>query len=88
MQAAYDSYNPGGQKRGPVGSLPGHADTRLPRHAGGVRFFDHPSNLELLINDSFMNDLAAAIASGIQDYFKASRYPEQRWPAFSVPLRT
>lgn len=42
MQAVYDSYNPGGQKRGAVGSLPGHADTRLPRHAGGVRLFDHP----------------------------------------------
>lgn len=51
-------------------------------------FLTTPSNLELLINDSFMNDLAAAIASGIQDYFQSQRYPEQRWPLFRSRFRT
>ena len=49
-------------------------------------FLTTPSNLELLINDSFMNDLAAAIASGIQDYFQSQPVSRTALAAFSVPL--
>ena len=87
MQAVYDSYNPGGQKRG--ARWDPFLVTRIhdcPAMLVECGFLTTPSNLELLINDSFMNDLAAAIASGIQDYFQSQPVSRTALAAFSVPL--
>ncbi|MCI8554888.1 MAG: hypothetical protein HFJ80_08095 [Clostridiales bacterium] len=73
MQAVYDSYSPGGQNRGTVWNP--FLVTRVhdcPSLLVECGFMSSPANLELLINDSFREKLAAAIAEGILDYFRTS----------------
>lgn len=49
-------------------------------------FLTTPSNLELLINDSFKNQLTAAIAEGVQDYFRDQPVSRTAVTTFSAPL--
>lgn len=87
MQAVYDSFNPGGQKRG--ARWDPFLVTRLhdcPAMLIECGFLTTPSNLELLINDSFKDQLTAAIAEGVQDYFQDQPVSRTAMAAVSRPL--
>ncbi|MCI9414273.1 MAG: hypothetical protein HFJ79_03710 [Clostridiales bacterium] len=84
MQGVYDAYNPSGPRRGTVWNP--FLVTRIhdcPAVLIECGFMTSPSNLELLINDTFRDKLTAAITDGVLDYFKAQ--PVSR-VAFAEPV--